>query len=184
MHAAIWSNNVSPALGRTRFRGLLIARALISREDLAFAERHAVREQIELAETLVALGLVTEGDAFAALACAAAAPLVVLDDIVPEDLAVSLVPEPLARHHLAVPLEVDPETLTYATCRPFTAAAQNDLALASGRRTRLMVASRTGILAALDRTYPKPRDVEALAWRRRMKFPNIEATPTTPGRAG
>jgi type IV pilus assembly protein PilB len=164
----------SLVVGRTGLPALLIDRGLVSRNDLSVAERHAEREQIELTEALIALGLVPEAQAFEALAAAAGAPLVVLDDVTPSELAVRLVPERLARRYLMVPLTVDNRMLTYATCRPFDAEADRDLGFASGRRTMLMVASRTDLLDALDRTYPKLHDLDVLAQRLRIERANLE----------
>jgi CheY-like chemotaxis protein len=140
---------------------LLLGRGLISRANLVVAEQHAQREHHELTESVVALGFVTESDAFESLAAVGDAPFLALDGITPSELAVRLVPEKLARRYLVVPLTADHGTLTYATCRPFDAAADRDLASVSGRRTQRVVAARTAIRAAMDHTYPQPRDIDA-----------------------
>jgi CheY-like chemotaxis protein len=159
----------SLVVGRTGLPALLIDWELVSPKDLSAAERHAEREQIELTEALITLGLVPEAEALEALAAAVGAPLVALKGVIPSELAVRLVPERLARRYLMVPITVDNRMLTYATCRPFDAEADCDLARASGRRTTLMVASRTDILDALDRTYPKRHDLDVLAERLRIE---------------
>ena len=146
----------------------------MSRNDLAVAEPHAAREHMELADAVVALGLVSEADSYAALAEASGADLVTLDDVVSSELAVRLVPERLARRHLVVPLQVDNRTLTYATCRPFDGEAEGDLVFASGRRVRLVVATRTAVLDAIDRHYPKLRELDILAERLRAERPLVE----------
>ena len=138
-----------------RFPALLIDRGLISRDQLAVAEPHAVREHLELAETVVVLGLVSEADSYATLAAAAGTEVMALEGVASSKLAVQLVPEKLARRHFIVPLQVDNRTLTYATCRPFNDEADRDLGFASGRRTKLMVATRSAVLRALDRCYQK-----------------------------
>ena len=157
----------SPAVGLAGFPALLIDRGLMSRNDVAVAEPHAVREHMELADALVALGVVSEADCYATLAAAAGADLVALDDAGSSELAVRLVPERLARRHLVVPLQVDNRTLTYATCRPFSAEAERDLVFASGRRTRLLVATRSDVLEALNRCYPRLRELDVLVDRLR-----------------
>jgi CheY-like chemotaxis protein len=159
--------NTSGTLGRAAFPVILIDRGLVTAADLAIAEAHAVRENIELADALVALGLVAEPDSYAALAAAVDCPVTSLDALALSELAVQLVPERLARRHFIVPIEVDNRVLTYATCAPFSAEAERDLGFASGRRTALTVATRSSVLNALDRCYPKLRYLEALAERLR-----------------
>ena len=110
---------------------------------------------------------------------AAGIPMI-LDQIVSSELAVQLVPERLARRHLVVPLAVDNRVLTYARCDPFSAEADSDLAFASGRRTEAIVATRSAVVVALDRCYPKLSDLEVLGQRLRG---SSERT-TSPGRQG
>jgi CheY-like chemotaxis protein len=154
-----------PSLPPGGFPALLLGRGLISAADLAVAERQAVREHLELADAVVALGLVSEADSYATLAAAAGAEVMALDGVVSSKLAVQLVPERLARRHFVVPLQVDNRILTYVTCRPFNVEADRDMAFASGRRTRLMVATRSAVLSALDRCYPKVSLPDALGER-------------------
>jgi type IV pilus assembly protein PilB len=160
---------VPSGAGRTGFPALLLDASLISRHDLSLAEQHAVREQMELADAVVALGLVSEDDSYALLARAAGLGIADLEDVGFSALAVRLVPERIARRHMAVPLEVDNRTLTYATSRPFDAESERDISFASGRRTRAVVATRSAVLAALDRSYPKLRELDVLAERLRVE---------------
>jgi CheY-like chemotaxis protein len=104
----------------------------------------------------------------------------ILDQIVPSELAVQLVPERLARRHLVVPLAVDNRVLTYARCNPFSAEADSDLAFASGRRTAAVAATRSAVVVALDRCYPKLSDLEVLGQQLR----GSSARTTSPGRQG
>jgi type II secretory ATPase GspE/PulE/Tfp pilus assembly ATPase PilB-like protein/ActR/RegA family two-component response regulator len=144
------------------------------------AEPHAAQHQMELADAVVALGLAAETDSYAALAEAAGTDLITLDDVVSSELAVRLVPERLARRHLVVPLQVDNRTLTYATCRPFDAEAERDLAFASGRRTALVVATRSAVLGTLDHCYPKLQELDVLARRLSTERPVVESSELEP----
>src|SRR6266851_3930861 len=152
-------------VGLAGFPALLIDQALISRSDLLVAQQHAAREHIEIADALVALGLVSERAAYAALADAAGAELVDLPNITSSELAIRLVPERLARRYNAVPISLDNRTLIYATHHPFDAEAERDLSFASGRRASVRVALRSAVLDALDRCYPKLRELDVLATR-------------------
>ena len=159
----------SVTLGLTEFAALLVARGLINRSLLAVAEKHAIRERLELADSLVSLGLLSEEDVFATLAKAAGTELVSLRDGTWSELAVRLVPERLARRHGVVPLSVDNRTLKYATCRPFNAEIDRDLGFASGRRTDAVVATPSALQNALDHCYPKLHELEVLANRLRVE---------------
>jgi type IV pilus assembly protein PilB len=154
----------------------LIDQRLINRSDLLVAQQHAEREHIELPETLVALGLVAEAETYAALADAAGAELVDLTTAASSELAIRLVPERLARRYNAVPLSIDNRTLTYATFRPFDAEAERDLSFASGRRACAVVATRSEIINALDRCYPKLRELDVLAQRLSSERPVVQNT--------
>ena len=159
------------------FPALLIDSSLISRADLQIAQQHAVREQMPLVDAVVALGLVPETDSYGKLAEAAGFEVVNLDGHISSELAVRLVPERIARRYAVVPLHVDNRTLTYATSQPYNVEAERDVAFASGRRTRAVVATRSGVLDALDRCYPKLRELDILAARLRSEsvVENVDA---------
>jgi type IV pilus assembly protein PilB len=161
-------------VGAAGFPALLIEQGLISRSDMVVAEQHATREHLELPEAIGALGLVPEEVIYQHLAEAAGAPYVALEDEIPSELAVRLIPERLARRHLVVPLRVDNRMLTYATSRPFNAEGERDLVFASGRRATSVVATRSAVLEALDRSYPKMRELDILAERMRAERPMVE----------
>ena len=170
-----------PSAQRAGFIRTLLESNLVSRNDIDAAERHAQREVIPLADALVALHLVREPDSYAALARAAGVGVVDLSVIQPSQLAVQLVPERLARRHAVVPLSVDNRTLTYATFNPFDAEAEVDLSFAAGRRMQAAVASRTSVIAALERCYPKARELDVLAARLGAERPRVEhAGPGVP----
>ena len=161
-------------VGIAGFPALLIDASLINRSDLSLAEQHAAREEMPLADAVVALGLVREEDSYAKLAEAGGFEDVDLEHAVSSELAVRLVPERIARRYFVVPLQVDNRTLTYATSQPFHAEAERDVAFACGRRTRLVVATRSAVLDALDRCYPKLRELDVLAARMRSQQAIVE----------
>jgi len=161
-------------VGIAGFPALLIDASLINRSDLSLAEQHAGREQMPLADAVVALGLVREEDSYAKLAVAGAFEVADLEHAVSSELAVRLVPERIARRYFVVPLQVDNRTLTYATSQPFNAEAERDVAFACGRRTHIVVATRSAVLDALDRCYPKLRELDVLANRLRSEKAVVE----------
>ena len=161
-------------VGLAGFPALLIDASLISRGDLSLAEQHALREQVPLAEALVALGLVREEDGYPLLARSGGFEVTDLKDVASSELAVRLLPERIARKYFAVPLQVDNRTLTYATSQPFNVDAERDIAFACGRRTRVTVATRSAVVEALDRCYPKLRELDVLADRLRSEQAVVE----------
>lgn len=161
-------------VGMAGFPVLLLDASLINRSDLLLAEQHASREQMPLADAVVALGLVREEDCYAKLAEAGGFEVADLGHAVSSELAVRLVPERIARRYFVVPLQVDNRTLTYATSQPFSAEAERDVAFACGRRTRVVVATRSAVLDTLDRCYPKLRELDILAARLRSEQAIIE----------
>ena len=116
---------------------------------------------------MVSLEFGTEAETYATLARSAALPLLDLTKADTSALAVRLVSERIARRHLVVPVAVDNRTLTYATFQPFDGEADRDLSFAAGRRATAVIATRSSILAAVDRLYPKLQELERLADRLR-----------------
>ena len=104
-------------------------------------------------------------DTYAALAEATGMPLVSLSDVTPSPLALRLVPERVARRHVLIPLDEDNRTLTYAVSRPFDDEAERDVGFASGRKPIVVLATRSDLLSALDRCYPKMGDIDLLLGR-------------------
>jgi len=167
--------NAGARLGQTSYSANLLKNGWITQTDLSIAEQHADREQTDLVDAVVSLGLVDERNSYAALAVSVGLEIVDLQDVRASELAIHLVPERLARRHLVVPISVDNRVLTFATCRPLNADAERDVAFASGRRTRMLVAHRSGVVAALDGCYPKLRELDVLAQRLRSERPRVEA---------
>lgn len=170
---------VSSKSGLDRFESRLIEQRLFSASDLAAARQRATDMRTDLADALVTLGLVSEDAAYTALAAAFDLETIELVSVTSSELAVRLVPERLARRHFVIPLTVDNRTLRYATSQPFDPEAERDLAFASGRRTQAVIASRSEVISALDRCYPKMHEVQALANRLSGERPRVESDTIT-----
>lgn len=149
------------------FERFLLAASLLNRHDLAVASDLAMRERTPLADAIVALGFASELDTWAVLARAVGLPLVDLEDVDISPFALRIVPEKVARKHQVLPIAQDGRVLTYAVATPFNDEADRDITFASGRRTRRVLALKSQIAAALDRSYPKLGDVEQLLLRLR-----------------
>ncbi|MBI4522067.1 MAG: Flp pilus assembly complex ATPase component TadA [Gemmatimonadetes bacterium] len=140
----------------------------MTRRDLKVARSHAEQQWVALADAVVQMGLVSERDSYETLAQATGMTLVDLAACTPSSLALKLVPERVARRHRLVPLEEDNRLLTYAVSR-FDADAERDVAFASGRTPRAVLARPSELADALDRCYPKMADVDRLLARFRSE---------------
>jgi type IV pilus assembly protein PilB len=136
----------------------------------------------DLVDAVVTLGFMAEDVSYGALSRSLGTDIVdLLDTQTTSELAIRLVPERLARRHSVVPCGVDNRILTFATCRPFNPEAERDIASASGRRTAMVVAKRSDVIDALDRCYPKLRELDVLAERLRNERPEVHnARPGRP----
>jgi type II secretory ATPase GspE/PulE/Tfp pilus assembly ATPase PilB-like protein/ActR/RegA family two-component response regulator len=165
--------------GTTSMTAWLLDRGLLSRNDVGVAQQHAARERMDLVDALATLGLLTERQSYEALAVSAGLDLVDLTGVEISELAVRLVPERLARRHHVVPISVDNRSLVYATCRPLDPEVERDISFASGRRVLQVVATRSVVLEALDRCYPKMRELDVLAAKLSEERPVVEAVDGT-----
>ena len=164
------ANTALPRPAVLKYREELLARSRISAGEFHSAVRFADQQRVSVADALVALSYVPEQKAYEALSTAVGIPLVDLDAMHVSPLAVRLVPERVARRHLALPIAEDNKTLTYATSHPFTPETDQDVSFASGRQARPMLAIPSQLTAAIDKFYPRLSDVERLLARFRNKL--------------
>jgi type IV pilus assembly protein PilB len=160
---------------------LLRDSAAVAPADLARAQAHAQRQQMPLVDAIVALGVMSEADAYGALARALNLQLVDPSATAPTPLALRLVPARVARQHGILPLAEDDRDLTYATSRPLDVDVERDVAFASGRRARPLLACPSQLAAAIDRAYAYAGNLEGLCDRIRKERPAVEkAVPVAP----
>ena len=94
------------------------------------------------------------------LAREAGSVVIDLDRGTVEREAIWLVPESLARAHLAVAVAVDANrTLSIAFADPLDRVGQSAIAEATGRAVRALVGTLSSVRRALDREYGKPGEV-------------------------
>jgi len=137
---------------RTLLGELLVGAQLISHDQLADALLQQSSSGERIGTLLVELGAIGERDLAKALASQLLVPLVDLSQEAPTADAVDVLPESVARSHLAVPLALDDKGLTIAVSDPSPELAKT-LANASGRVVRLVIAPRSDIQRAIDTAY-------------------------------
>ena len=80
-------------------------------------------------------------------------PRVNLAATVPEPDAIKLVPEGVARRHQVVPLKLENRSLVVAMANPANMDAQRDIEFSTGKTLKILVATRTEIVDALEKTF-------------------------------
>ncbi len=135
--------------------GLLVAQGLVPRASLDAARAEALRASRPLAEVLVDRGLVDEQALAEALARAMGTVVLELAGRTLDAEVAHLVPEDVARRHLAVPIA--PDTLTaslrVAFVDPLDAEARAAVQEVTGLDVAVLVTTLSGVRATLDRQY-------------------------------
>jgi type IV pilus assembly protein PilB len=142
----------SPSNSRTLLGELLVGAQLITHDQLAEALLQQSSSGERIGNLLVELGAIGERDLARALASQLLVPLVDLSQQAPSPEAIDVLPESVARSHLAVPLVLDDKGLTIAVSDPNPELAKV-LANACGRVVRLVIAPRSDIQRAIDTAY-------------------------------
>jgi type IV pilus assembly protein PilB len=147
----------------------LVAQQLLSPAQVDACARHAEARELTFVDAIVALGELPEAAAYAALAAVAGVGTVDLAETAPSEVALRLVPERVARRHTVLPIFEDNRTLTFATAAPFDDEAERDVAFASGRRGRMLIAPRAQLVTAIERYYGGAQNVDLLIGRIRSE---------------
>src|SRR4029077_8842563 len=107
-----------------------------------------------LGATLIQMGLLAEHDLMGLLQRQLGLPLVDLDTLPVDELAVAKVKEELARKYMALPVEIEGrKTLIVAMSDPLNVAALEDLRFQSGMFIQPVLASPRQIQEAIERYY-------------------------------
>ncbi len=127
-------------------------RGLVSERQIAEALALQPSSGKRLGEVLVDMGALEERSLVEALADFFGMPVTDLRRDAPDPGALALVPETLAREHLAIPVFVDSEGLHVAVAQP-SDELRFVFAETSGRSVRLRLAPMSDIRWAIDRSY-------------------------------
>jgi len=137
-----------------RLGDLLIERGLLVHEDLQRAIDEQKKSGAMLGSVLVSLKLVDERDMLDCLHKQLGLPVVDLDVTAPDENALGMIREDVARKYDAIPIEVqERKNLVMAMADPLNAAAIEDLRFLSGMFIRPVLASPTKIREAIERYY-------------------------------
>ncbi len=134
----------------------------MSERDLDAVVQHADRHDMAIVEAVVALGFMNEPKAYGLFADWMGRPFVDLQAAPPVATATRLLPERVARARQVLPIAHDNRTLTYASAAVFNDEIDRDVAFASGRRTQMVVVTRSQLLDATAHAYRVANDIDKL----------------------
>jgi type IV pilus assembly protein PilB len=157
---------------------LLLARKLITEDQLQEARRIAAEKNHALGRVLIEQGLVTEGSLFSILAELLNLSFVDLSDQKIDQSAVSVVPEAVARRHNLIPIAFDGSRLVVAMADPANVVAIDDIRAMTKREVRQVVATKADVINAINRYYRLDSAAETLveeATAERDKEHDLEA---------
>jgi type IV pilus assembly protein PilB len=141
---------------------LLVEAGMLTPEQLEKALREQKRSGERLGKVLTRLGYVSEKDILEVLEFQLGIPKVVVEDYQLEPEVVRLIPESLARRHMAIPVRRDGNRLLVAMADPLNLTALDDLRLATGLEIIPAIASEREIEAALSRFWQPSLESETL----------------------
>ena len=142
------------ASGNKRLGELLIEARLITAAQLDAAIAEQKRSGLMLGAVLIAQGAVPERQLMELLHRQLGMPLIDLDLMTVDELAIAKVTEEMARKYFALPVEIEGrKTLVMAMADPMNVAALEDLRFHAGMFIKPVLASPTQILDAITRHY-------------------------------
>ncbi|MBI1797885.1 MAG: Flp pilus assembly complex ATPase component TadA [Candidatus Eisenbacteria bacterium] len=137
-----------------RLGDLLIEARLITAQNLTDAIAEQRRTGDLLGATLVRMGLVREDALMRTLQQQLGLSLIDLSERIPDDQALTLVREDLARKYVALPIEIEGRSsLIVAMADPLNVAALEDLRFHSGMFIKPVLALGSAIMEGIERHY-------------------------------
>ncbi len=131
----------------------LVEKGIISVEQLKEAEGQARKKGGSLQQALVKKGLISEEDLAVFLSQLLGLPHIDLTNYLIDPKVVELVPEALARKHLAISILKIGKSLTVAMVDPLNVFALDELRMKTGLEIEPALASETALKKALDEHY-------------------------------
>jgi type IV pilus assembly protein PilB len=145
-----------------RLDELLLARGLVTLDQLEEARREAEQKGRSLGRTLIEMRFVTEAGLVAILADRLGLEFVDLSEAQLDPSAIALVSESVARKHNCIPIGFDEDRLVVAMADPANILALDDIRAMTKRDVKSVVATKAEILAAIGRHYRIDRTAESL----------------------
>lgn len=155
-------NEPKKQTGRKKLGELLIEVGFLSEHQLSRALQEQKKRRKRLGETLIELQMISEEQLAESLAS-----LIGMSYIRPTSMQVEpelfmLIPEQLARRHLAVPLKVENKELIVAMVDPLDYESINDLRFHAGMAIHPVVSTRKEVLETIEDSYRIDTSVEKI----------------------
>ncbi|MGH2819474.1 MAG: type II secretion system ATPase GspE [Actinomycetota bacterium] len=141
---------------------LLLARGLVTTEQLEEARRVAAEQRRSLGRVLIELGHLTEAGLVAVLAQQLGLEFIDLADAQLDPSAVALVPEGVARKHNVIPVAFDGDRMMLAMADPANVLAVDDVRALTKKDVKTLVATKTDVISAINRCYRLDHAAESL----------------------
>ncbi|MDQ3954818.1 MAG: Flp pilus assembly complex ATPase component TadA [Actinomycetota bacterium] len=141
----------------------LLARRLVTEEQLDEAQRNAAERGRSLGRVLIELGYVSEAGLVSILAEQLGLEFIDLSEASVDPQAVGLVAEAVARRHSCLPVSIVDDALVVAMADPANVVAVDDIRAMTKRDVRVIVATKADVMAAITRYYRMDRTAETLA---------------------
>ncbi len=148
---------------KKRLGEMLVAGGLITEEQLKKALDEQKKRGGKVGEVLVDLGFVSEHDMATFLGRQLNLPYIEIEKQLVDTDIVGMIPGTMARRVIALPLYKDKEALVVAMADPLNIFGLDDIKKATGKEIRLVIATRSDILKAINRYYDVGADLEAAA---------------------
>ena len=142
---------------------MLLAGGLIKEEQLKKALEEQKKRGGRVGEILVDLGFITEVNLSAFLGRQLHIPFIEIDKQLVDTDVVRLIPDSMARRIIAIPLYRDKEDIVVAMSDPLNIFGLDDIKRTLGKEIRLVVATRSDILRAIDKYFGVASAIEAAA---------------------
>jgi len=149
---------------------LLIARGLLTPEQLDAALEEQRETHRSLGRILIDQGLVTEAGLVSTLASQLGLDYVDVADYAVDASATTLISDALARRYQALPIGWQDGRLVVAMADPSNVFAVDDIRTITGAEVRMVVSTRASIVAAIDKYHRLDGDAESITAQASSSF--------------
>ncbi len=149
---------------------LLIARGLLTPEQLDAALEDQERTHRSLGRILIDQGLVSEAGLVSTLAAQLGLDYVDVADYAVDPAATTLITDSLARRYQALPLGWEDGRLVVAMADPSNVFAVDDIRTITGADVKMVVSTRASIIAAIDKYHRLDTDAESISAQAASSF--------------
>jgi type IV pilus assembly protein PilB len=141
---------------------VLVEKGIISREQLAHAEKECLQHGGSLLATIIDIGLAPEKQVYELIADKYGIPYKdVKNSVVPPTL-IEILNHDIVSKYAVLPLALEDGQLLIAVADPSNITTMNDLKFMTGKDLKLVLSSELSIRLAQERTYAKPINYEEI----------------------